>query len=80
MIEIKYTDHNTIVKTFFDDKEEYLGTILLGFIKVCSFAGYYTESFDNLIKEAIAEDELSEKYHFEDFLTDYVYEKKHFCD
>lgn len=81
MLEIKYTDSEessvTDVRVYFDDRKATLGEILLGFIKVCCLAGYYTESFDNLVEEAV-EEGINERSHFEDFLKEYVYERKNF--
>jgi len=41
---------------------------LLGFVRVCKFAGYYGDSFNLIIKEAAKE--IDDNYSFEDFLID----------
>lgn len=53
-----------------------LSEVLLGFVRVCKFAGYYGDSFDLIVKRAAKE--LSEEYSFEDFLIDETTPAFHF--
>lgn len=68
MISIDFVGDRENYHIEFDDTEESLSKGIYCFVKACIAAGYYIESFDQIVRDAA--NEIGDRYNFRDYLED----------